>query len=94
MLQRVKDPIRRICIHVCHEFYENNTKIAGGLRGCAVYNFGCVTTFRSYIVPPSSALKIEALCSSETLAHIQSATLRNNPEDHHQYSNRRENLKS
>jgi hypothetical protein len=38
-------------------------------------------------------MKMEVLISSETLARSQNATRNNNPEDHHLYSHRRENLK-
>jgi hypothetical protein len=42
----------------------------------------------------AETLKMEAQFFSETLAHSQNVTRRNNPENRHQYSHRRENLKS
>jgi hypothetical protein len=52
-----------------------------------------------YIIPlnPSmvtSALKMEAVRFSETLASTSQSTRRPNPKEHHQYRHRRENLKS
>jgi hypothetical protein len=37
---------------------------------------------------------VEVVCSSETLASRQNTTLHNNPEDHHLFLHRRENIKS
>jgi hypothetical protein len=52
-----------------------------------------------YIIPliPSmvtSALKMETVCFSEKLASTRQSTRRPNPEEHHQYRHRCENLKS
>jgi hypothetical protein len=61
-------------------------------------DFDCVLTFRRNIVLPSSAPKnivppLSALKKpSETLANSQNVTRYNNPEYHHLYSHRRENL--
>jgi hypothetical protein len=43
---------------------------------------------------PSSALKMETVCSSETLVSTFKSTRRNNPEDQHHHLHRSENLKS
>jgi hypothetical protein len=42
----------------------------------------------------SSALKMETVCFSETLASTNESTRRQDPEDHHHHPHRRENLKS
>jgi hypothetical protein len=42
----------------------------------------------------TSAMKMEAVRFSETLASTDQSTRRPNPEEHHQYCHRRENLKS
>jgi hypothetical protein len=39
-------------------------------------------------------LKMEAVCSPETLAHLHGATWRHKPEDHHRHIHCRENLRT
>jgi hypothetical protein len=47
--------------------------------------FWLVPTMQRNILPPSSALKMEAPCSSKTLAHSQNCVWHINSEDHHLY---------
>jgi hypothetical protein len=47
-----------------------------------------------YAVDQSSALKMETVCFSETLAYTGEFKLRRNPEAHHHHPRRRENIKS
>jgi hypothetical protein len=49
--------------------------------------------FGKKILSPSSALKMETVCFSETLSTYES-TLRHNPDEQHRHLHRRENLKS
>jgi hypothetical protein len=48
------------------------------------------------VAPPSSgiALMMEAASTSETLVNFYQTTRRNNPDDSHLHTHRRENLKS
>jgi hypothetical protein len=51
-------------------------------------------TFRRNIPSPSSPLKMETVCFSETLASTNESTRRQNPEEEHYHLHRRESLKS
>jgi hypothetical protein len=53
-----------------------------------------VPTFRRNILPPYSALKMEAVCSSKTLVCIYKSSRLYNPKHQHRHLHHRENLKS
>jgi hypothetical protein len=53
-----------------------------------------ISTFRSGILPPSSRVKMEAVCSPETLVPTDKCTRCNSPEDQHRHLHRRQILKS
>jgi hypothetical protein len=69
----------------------------GCLLGCcAVSSCRGLPTFRRCLLPPSSGivLMMEAASTSETSVNLYRTTQRNNPEDSHLHTCRRENMKS
>jgi hypothetical protein len=66
------------------------------LQGCnAVWLCRSIQTFRSNILLSYSySLKMQAVCTSETLVSTNTSTRRYNPEDQHRHLHRRENLES
>jgi hypothetical protein len=73
--------------------YSINTVDRDLLGSDAVWTCRWVPTFRRNTMPQSSALKMEAVCSSETLVPTYKSTRRHNPENHNQQLHRRENLR-
>jgi hypothetical protein len=72
-----------------------NQGFDGGLLGCDAEWFCMwIPTFRRNILPPSSALKREAVCSSKTLVFTYTFTRPHNSEDQHRHLYRPENLTS
>jgi hypothetical protein len=71
----------------------------GGLLGCSAVSSGrSLTTFRKYLLPPSSerchTLMMELARTSETSVNFYQTTRRYKQEDRHLYTRRRENFKS
>jgi hypothetical protein len=56
----------------------------GGTPGGSVRIFQCFGRVRYFHLHNSSALKMEAVCPSETLVSIYKSTWRYNPEDKHE----------
>jgi hypothetical protein len=67
--------------------YKKKSKINStvALTYLTVTEFLTLPTFCRNILPPPSALKIEAACSSKTLVSAYKSTLHCNPEDQHQH---------
>jgi hypothetical protein len=73
---------------------ENKISMLPFLDSKPKWNCRQVPTFRRNVLPPSSALKIEAICSSETLVSTYKSIWHFYPEDQHRHLHRRESLKS
>jgi hypothetical protein len=58
---------------------------------CRYFTFSYIFNF-CWCCHPSSALKMEAVCSSETMISTYKSTRRHNPEEQHRHLHRRENL--
>jgi hypothetical protein len=72
----------------------SNTVDEDEIMYCTTYISGDLLGVDLQVIVDVSALKMEAVCSFETLITTHNSTLRDNPEDYHRHLNHCENLKS